>query len=115
MIEINIILTLFFFCFFSFFDFFFFNEEIFLALCFLAFIFYCFNTLSESVSSGFESRALKFEQDLLGNFNDSKNLLISDFSTGIKLLFFNQKFNILFVSILHFLSVCVSFISYKFT
>ena len=49
-----------------------FNEEVLLALCFFSFIFFSFNTLSDSVAESFESRALKFENDLLVSFDITK-------------------------------------------
>ena len=84
MVEINIIISLVAFCLCSFFDIIIFNEEILLALCFLAFLFYCFNTLSESIFSSFESRASQFENDLLFNFNNIKQKLILDFNVQLK-------------------------------
>jgi hypothetical protein len=42
-----------------------FNEEILLALCFFSFVFFCFNSLSDSVYESFEARAAKIEADLL--------------------------------------------------
>jgi hypothetical protein len=79
------ILPLFFFCLLSFFDFIVFNEEILLALCFLAFIFYCFNTLSDSVFNSFEDRASKFESDLVISYNSSKTALANNFQNFFKL------------------------------
>ncbi len=115
MIEINVILSLFFFCLLSFFDFIVFNEEILLALCFLSFLFYCFNTLSDSIFSTFEARAAKFEEDLLITFNSSKSILITKFNTNLKLKFFIDKFTILMGAIITYLSVCVTFLEYKST
>ena len=106
MVEINVIVGIFLFCLLSFVDFIVFNEEILLTLCFLSFIFFCFNTLSESIASSFEARALKFEEDLLINFNNSKDLLISDFYANIKLQFFINKFAILLTGLIHYLSIC---------
>ena len=113
MFEINIILSLFFFILFSFFDFIVFNEEILLTLCFLAFIFFCFNTLSETVFLIFETRALKFEEELLTTFNSSKNLLVSEFNTNLMLQFFINKFTILMVSLIHYLNVCKILLEFK--
>ena len=113
MVEINVILSIFFFCLFSFFDIIVFNEEILLALCFLSFLFYCFNTLSESVALSFETRAAKFEEDLLSTFDSSKNVLISDFNTSLKQQNFVNKFSILMTSLLHYLTVCSTFLEYK--
>ena len=113
MVELNVIFSLFFFCLFSMFDIIVFNEEILLALCFLSFLFYCFNTLSGSVADSFESRASKFESDLLVTFGSSKTILISDFNTNFQMQNFISKFSILMVSLSSFLLVCVDFLQYK--
>jgi hypothetical protein len=94
-------------------DFIVFNEEILLTLCFLSFLFYCFNTLSESVASSFDARAAKFEDDLLSTFGSYKNILIVDFNANLKLQNFVGKFSILMTSLIHYLSVCVGFLQYK--
>ena len=113
MVDISVIICIFLFCLLSFVDFIVFNEEILLTLCFLSFIFFCFNTLSDSVTSSFESRAKKFEDDLLINFNNSKDLLIANFNGAMKLQFFINKFSILMTSLLHYLSVCLVCLEYK--
>jgi hypothetical protein len=104
--ELHIILSIFFFCVFSFFDFIVFNEEILLKLCFLSFLFYCFNTLSQSIFESFESRALKFEQDLLASFNTTKLSLIESFNVQLKFRSFVSQFNILMLALFSFLSKC---------
>jgi hypothetical protein len=113
MVELHIILGIFLVSILSFFDFIVFNEEILLALCFLSFLFYCFNTLSESVFSSFESRALKFEQDLLLSFNVSKLSLITEFNSYLKLRSFIVQFIILMASLLKFLDQCSIVLAYK--
>jgi hypothetical protein len=113
MVEINVILSIFFFCLFSFFDIIVFNEEILLTLCFLAFLFYCFNTLSGSVAASFESRASKFEDDLLTTFGSSKDALVIDFATNMKLQNTIAKFSILITSLIHYLSISKDFLNYK--
>jgi len=113
MIELHIILSIFLLSLLSFFDFIIFNEEILLTLCFLSFLFYCFNTLSESIFSSFESRASKFEEDLLLSFSVSKATLINDFNTHLKLQSFIDQFNILMHSIMYFLSQSLTFLEYK--
>jgi len=113
MVELNIIITIFLLCLLSFFDFIVFNEEILLTLCFLSFLFYCFNTLSESVFSSFESRAAKFEEDLLLSFSVTKSALIEDFNTHLKLKSFVDQFTILMLSLSSFLSNCLVFLEYK--
>ena len=113
MVELNIILPIFMFCLLYLLDFIVFNEEILLTLCFLSFLFYCFNTLSESVAASFDARASKFEDDLLTTFAGSKNILISDFNTNLKLQNFVGKFSILMTSLIHYLSIFVNFLEYK--
>jgi hypothetical protein len=113
MVELHIIFTIFLLCLLSFFDIIVFNEEILLTLCFLSFLFYCFNTLSDSVASSFESRAAKFEQDLLFSFSATKSSLTNDFSTHLKLQSFIDQFTILMLSLSSFLSQCLIFLEYK--
>lgn len=69
--------------------------------------------MSDSISSIFESRAAKFEEDLLITFSSSKDLLISDFNANLKLQFFITKFSILLISLVNYLSVCTVFLEYK--
>ncbi len=113
MIELSIILSLFFFCLFSFFEIIVFNEEILLTLCFLSFLFYCFNNLSESVAATFDARASKFEDELLTTFANSKNLLSIEFDNRIKIKNFILKFEILMSAIVNYLTMSSDFISYK--
>jgi len=113
MIEISIIVAICLASLLSFFDFIIFNEEILLALCFLSFLFYCFNTLSESVFSSFESRAAKFEEDLLASFDSSKLAIISEFNNYTKLNRFVEQFSILLFCLSYLVSECFSFLNYK--
>jgi len=113
MVELHIILSIFLLCLLSFFDIIIFNEEILLTLCFLSFLFYCFNTLSESVFSSFESRAAKFEDDLLLSFGVTNTTLIADFSSHSKMRSFVENFTILMASLSQFLSQCAVFLEYK--
>ena len=113
MVELHIIITILVLCLLSFFDIIVFNEEILLTLCFLSFLFYCFNTLSDSISSSFESRAAKFEQDLLFSFSSTKASLTNDFDTHLKLQSFIDQFTILMLSLSSFLSQCLIFLEYK--
>jgi type IV secretory pathway TrbL component len=94
-------------------DFIVFIEEILLTLGCLSFIFFCFNSLSESIFDIFESRAAKFEEDLLITFGSSKTALISDFNASLKLQFFINKFAILMTSLVSYLSACKTFLGYK--
>jgi hypothetical protein len=113
MIEINVILSLFFFCLCSVFDIIVYNEEILLTLCFLSFLFYCFNVLSESIASSFDSRASKFEQDLLTTFDNKKSMLIMDFNSNLKLENYTDKFSILMAGLINYFSDCKTNLQYK--
>jgi hypothetical protein len=81
-----------------------FNEEILLAICFFSFVFFCYNTFSESLFSSLEARASKFEADFLVSFASKKEASVVNF----KKLFFTRgyqaKFQILLTSILTFLT-----------
>lgn len=101
----HIIFTIFLLCLLSFFDIIIFNEEILLTLCFLSFLFYCFNTLGGSIFLSFEARASKFEEDLLFSFGFSKLALINEFGEHLNLQFFAEQFKILMSSLLSFISV----------
>ena len=59
-----------------------FNEEVLLALCFVFFVFCAYSYLNESVTEAFESRATKFESDILAAFQ-SKYITIVTFSSGL--------------------------------
>jgi hypothetical protein len=113
MFEVNLLLTIFLLCFFSIFDFIIFNEEVLLTLCFLCFLFYCFNTLSDSVFGTFESRAAKFELDLLQSFNTTKTSLVYDFNGFLSLQAFYDKFMILLLILSNFLNQCLFFLETK--
>ena len=113
MIEIHIIISIVVLCLFSFLDIIVFNEEILLTLCFLSFLFYCFNALSESIAASFESRAAKFEQDLLITFAWSKSTMLSDFNTNLKSQFFVSKFSVTMSSLVYFLANSIKFLTYK--
>lgn len=113
MVEIHVILALFFFCLLSFFDFIIFNEEILLTLCFLCFLFYCFNTLSGSIASMLNDRSAKFEADLLISISESCILLMKNFYAHNKLQNIITKFSILFNSLIYYLSVCLNILNTK--
>ena len=92
-----------------------FNEEILLALCFFSFIFYCFNTLSNSVFNSFEDRASKFESDLLISYSSNKNVLIKNFQKFFKLRGFNVKFKILLTTVVSYFKQFTSYSIHKFS
>jgi hypothetical protein len=62
-----------------------FNEEVLLALCFLAFVFFSNKHLGDSVFSTFDQRAIKFESDIISVF-DSKHKMSTHNAQGILLL-----------------------------
>jgi len=92
-----------------------FNEEILLALCFFSFIFFCFNTLSDSVFNSFDDRASKFEADLLVSYGSSKSLLTTNFENLLQLRGFNSKFKILLTTIFFYFSQFTSYSVFKFS
>jgi len=81
-----------------------FNEEILLALCFLSFIFFCLNSLSDSVYDNFASRASKFESDLLVSYGSVKSLSIKQFEYFFQIRGLSEKFKLLLSSIVLFLN-----------
>jgi hypothetical protein len=75
-----------------------FNEEILLALCFFSFVFFSFNSFSDSVFTSLAQRASKFEADFLVSFSAKKKSLTTDFQH-----FFNRtvfKLNLRFYCLL---------------
>jgi hypothetical protein len=75
-----------------------FNEEILLALCFFSFVFFCFNTLSDSVYESFEDRAVKFKSDLLSSYTFARVELVSRFDLFESFRGFCLKYQVLFFS-----------------
>jgi hypothetical protein len=90
-----------------------FNEEILLTLCFFSFIFFCFNTLSDSVFESFNSRGAKFESDLLASFQLTKQSLSADFDGFFKFRGFFSKFKLFLSSILFYLNGYKSYLTVK--
>jgi len=80
-----------------------FNEEILLALCFFSFVFFCFNSLSDSVYDSFQDRASKFEADLLFSFSVTHRSLVDQFESFFTFRGFNAKYHMLFVGFMSFL------------
>jgi hypothetical protein len=56
-----------------------FNEEVLLALCFIAFIFFAYSSLSDGFSSDFEAQTLKLINELLAASNQKITLAFVDF------------------------------------
>ena len=86
-------------------EFFVFNEEILLSLCFLSFIFFAFNTMSDSVYDNFTSAASKLESDLLVSYNSLKQSFTIKFEYFFQMRGLNSKFKILLASIKFYLSI----------
>jgi len=113
MFDIFFIVSLFLFSVMCFFELIVFNEEILLALCFFSFIFFSFNSMGDSIFDTFQSRASKFEEDLLISFNSSKESLGSKFLGFISSRGFVSKFKILSICVTNYLTVFTRFYSYK--
>jgi hypothetical protein len=90
-----------------------FNEEILLSLCFLSFVFFCFNALSDSVSDNFSSTAGKIESDLLISYSLSKTASVAKFSSFLQVRGFSSKFKLLLSTILFFLSTSADNYTFK--
>jgi len=86
-------------------EFFVFNEEILLSLCFLSFIFFAFNTMSDSIYDNFTSAASKLESDLLVSYNSLKQSFTAKFEHFFQMRGLNLKFKILLTSIKSYLSI----------
>jgi len=89
-----------------FFEFLVFNEEALLALCFFAFVFFCFNSLSNSIFDSFDSRALKFESEFLVAFNLAKQMNSKIFYFWLNFRAFPVKFQFLLTAFKY----CLSFL-----
>ena len=86
------------------FEFIVFNEEILLTFCFLSFIFFCYNALSDTITDSFNSRSLKFESDLLLSYNLLKTDFVDKFNHYNKFEFISAKFKVLLLPISTFLT-----------
>lgn len=115
MFDIFFIISLFLFSALCFVEFLVFNEETLLALCFFSFIFFSFNSLGDSVVDTFQSRALKFESDLLLSFNLTKQSLIKSFDNYFFSRGFGSKFKILSISVNNYLELSAKFSLFKLT
>jgi len=113
MFDIFFIASLFLFSILCFLEFIVFNEEILLALCFFSFIFFSFNTMSDSVFDTFQSRALKFEADLLLSFDISKQTILAKFSSLLASRGFVSKFKVLSICVSTYLSVFTKYSASK--
>jgi hypothetical protein len=86
------------------FEFIVFNEEILLTFCFLSFIFFCYNALSDTVTDSFNSRSLKFETDLLLSYNLLKTDFVDKFNYYSQFESISSKLKLLLVPITIFLT-----------
>jgi len=64
-----------------------FNEEVLLALCFVAFVFFAYSKLNDSISMFFKDNALKLENDLLFSLILKSEKIVSQFEQ----YYFSQK------------------------
>jgi hypothetical protein len=113
MFDIYFIVGIFIFAICSFFEIIIFNEEALLTLCFVAFIFFCFNTLSVSVLEAFNARGAKFEADLFVSFQLTKTNISAKFSNFLKLRGILVKFKLLSTSIIFYLNQYKKFATTK--
>jgi hypothetical protein len=112
MLDITFILFLFIFSVLCFIEFIVFNEEILLALCFFSFIFFSFNTLSNTVLESFEDRASKFESELLFSFGVNCENLSTNFTNIYAIKSFSSKFKMLIVSLTTSLAQSKNYLSF---
>jgi hypothetical protein len=115
MFDIFFIISLFIFSLFCFFEVLIFNEEVLLALCFFCFIFFSFNSLGDSVLDIFQSRAAKFESDLLLSFNLTKQSIVKLFDNYFVSRGFSSKFSVLSLTISNYLNSYTTYSSFKLT
>jgi len=92
-----------------------FNEEALLALCFFCFIFFSFNSLGDTAVDIFQSRAAKFEADLLLSFDLTKQSVVKLFNNFFVSRGFGSKFKILFLTVSNYLNVYTKYSSFKLT
>jgi hypothetical protein len=104
MFDIFFIVSLFIFSVLCFFEVLIFNEEVLLALCFFSFIFFSFNSLGDSVVDIFQSRAAKFESDLLLSFNLTKQSVVKLFDNYFVSRGFSAKFKIISITVSNYLN-----------
>jgi len=112
--DLSFIICLFLFSVCCFFELFIFNEEVLLALCFFCFIFFSFNSLGNSVTDIFQSRAAKFEADLLISFNTTKETTCKLFLNFFTSRGFGLKFTVLLIMINNFLRFFQKYSSFTY-
>jgi len=90
-----------------------FNEEILLAMCFFCFIFFSFNSLGDSIFETFQSRASKFEEDLLISYSNTKDNINSKFDNYTSFRSFVSKFKVISLSVEYYLTTFTNYYTYK--
>ena len=115
MFDIFFLVFLFLFSVLSFFEVLIFNEEALLALCFFSFLFFIFNSMNDTIFSIFQSRAAKFEVDLLSSFALSKQAVVKLFENFYVSRNFISKLKIISIITVNYLSIFSSFSAFKLT
>jgi hypothetical protein len=72
-----------------------FNEEVLLALCFIAFVFFAYSFLGQTVFSIFDDRSKKFETDLLHAFKIKLEGIHTFFNVLLIMRGFSSKLTVL--------------------
>lgn len=90
-----------------------FNEEILLALCFFSFIFFSFNALGDNIFNTFQSRAEKFEAELLISFEASEEILQTKFNSFTSSQDFGPKHKAFTSCVANCSNVLISYYSYN--
>jgi hypothetical protein len=111
--DIYFIVSLIIFSVLCFFELIVFNEEILLALCFFSFIFFSFNTLGDSVFDTFQSRAEKFEAELLISFEAFEENLNTKFNSFTTSQDFVSKHKALSHCVTNCSKILISYYSYN--
>ena len=71
-----------------------FNEEVLLALCFIAFIFFAYSTIGASFSADFEAQTEKLSIDLMNALDMKAYACFSLFVDSLKLLELKQRYEL---------------------
>lgn len=82
-----------------------FNEEILLAICFFSFVFFAYNSFSDSLFSSLMARASKFESDFLLSFSVKKKFTVLNFNSYYLTGNLQSKFQIMLISFISFLTL----------
>jgi len=90
-----------------------FNEEILLSMCFFCFIFFSFNSLGDSIFETFQSRASKFEEDLLISYSNTKDNINSKFDNYTSFRSFVSKFKVISLCVEYYLITFTNYYTYK--